>query len=145
MQKKRVKPLKNNKISKMTEKQKYFTRQLMNKEGLAFMETELCLQFSQGAFNNLDSLTQEQTIALIAHLQTGDTKTAKEKMVGKILSMAHELRWELPNGKVDINRVNAWCIKYNPHKKPLNDFTEAELPSVVSVFERMYKGYLKKL
>lgn len=129
----------------MTEKQKKYVRQLLNREGIAFMEEELCLEFSSGITKALGHLSQHQTQALIAHLREGAPKTPKQKMVGKILSMAHEMRWELPNGKVDMDRLNAWCIKYNPHKKPLNAFTEAELPSVVSVFERMYKGYLKAL
>lgn len=127
----------------MTEKQKKYVRQLLNREGLAFMEEALCLEFSAGAYKDLGFLSQHQTQALITHIQEGAPKTPKQKMVGKILSMAHELRWELPNGKVDMDRLNAWCIKYNPHKKPLNALTEQELPSVVSVFERMYKGYLK--
>lgn len=122
-----------------------YVRQLLNREGVAFMENELSLEYSKGKTKNLSELTHEETQALISFLTGGVEKTPKERMVGKILSMAHEMRWELPNGKIDMDRLNAWCIKYNPHKKPLNDFTEEELPTVVSVFERMYKGYLSKI
>lgn len=124
----------------MTEKQVKYVRDLLSREGISFMEKDLALQYSNGATADLRGLTHEQTANLIDSIKE---KTPKEKMQGKILSMAHELRWELANGKVNMERLNQWLIKYTPHKKTFNMLTEDELPMVVSVFERMYKGYLK--
>ncbi len=126
----------------MTELQVKFVRSLLYREGIPFMEKEIAEQFSDHTTTELKDFTHVQTKALIAHLAG---RTSTDVMCGKILSMAHEMRWELPSGKVDMPRLNAWCIKYTPAHKPLNKIPESQLPKVVSVFEKMYKTYLKSL
>ena len=66
-------------------------------------------------------------------------------MKRKILSMAHELRWETPEGKVDIARLDAWCVKYTPTHCEFNAISIEDLPTVVSIYEKMYKRFLKQL
>jgi hypothetical protein len=63
----------------------------------------------------------------------------------KIIAMAYQLGWRIDNGKIDMKRLNDWCIKYSYLKQPLNKYTAAELPKVVTVFETMYTQAIKKL
>jgi hypothetical protein len=81
---------------------------------------------------------------------------AADKMRKKILSMAHDLGWELegsrhitargnPQGAVDMERINNWCVKYGHGHKALDAYTYEELPRLVSQFEAMYTGVLKRV
>lgn len=126
----------------MTEKQIKLVRVLLNREGISYMENDLCLQFSNNKTDQLLFLNYKETQALIKSLVG---KSPKDKMRGKIMSMAHEMRWELPNGKVDIEKLDAWCIKHTPYHKSFNLLSETELPKVVGIFENVYKSYLKSI
>ncbi|WP_145859076.1 hypothetical protein [Pedobacter suwonensis] len=67
-------------------------------------------------------------------------------MQRKILSMAHEKGWKLPGGKINMAKVNGWCMKYGvPVHKPFNDYTVAELPALVTQFEKMYAKHLNAI
>lgn len=126
----------------MTKKQLKYVYKLLEREGLTFMDNTLALEYSNYRTDELEELTHQETQNLIAHFVE---RSPKDKMQGKILSMAHELRWELPNGKINMERLNAWCIKHTPHHKPFNSLTEKELPIVVSIFEKMYYNLLNTL
>lgn len=47
--------------------------------------------------------------------------------------------------KVDMDHVNAWCIKHGYLKKKLDNYTYSELPKLVSQFEEVYRGYLRSI
>ena len=126
----------------MTPRQVEFVKRLLFKEGISFLENEYALKFSNGRTSVLEELTHTETQNLIAEFKEA---SPKEKMQGKILSMAHEMRWELPNGKVDMERLNKWCVKSTKAHKPFNQIPEEDLSKVVSVFEKMYKSFLKSL
>lgn len=126
----------------MTEKQVNYTRTLLHKEGVSFMEADLALKYSNGKTADLSKLNHTETQAIIEYL---GGKSDKDKMQGKIMSMAHEMRWELPNGKVDVARLNAWCQKHTPFHKDFDALTIKELPKVVGIFEKVYESYLKAL
>lgn len=73
---------------------------------------------------------------------------AGEQQRRKIIAIAHNMGWYLPpsgglRGAVDMNRINQWCIKFGFGHKKLNDYTAAELPKLVSIFESVYKQFLK--
>jgi len=129
-------------LNKMTPAQLKYVRRLMQREGISFMESEYALQFSQGRTTQLENLFYHETQELIGTLVE---PSSKSKMQRKILSMAHEMRWELPNGKVDMQRLNNWCVKHTPYHKPFNALTEAELPKVVSIYQKIYDAFLKGL
>lgn len=126
----------------MTPKQAKYVRLLFTWDGVSSLENEYALQFSNGRTDVLENLTHSETQAIIAEFSERSPSPA-DKMKGKILSMMHEMRWELPNGKVDIPRLNAWLIKHTPYHKQFDRLKEAELPIVVSLFEKMYKSFLK--
>lgn len=124
----------------MTPKQAKYVRQLLSREGLISEESRYTVHFSNGRTDVLEELNHAETQAFIAEFAE---QSPKDKMKGKILSMMHEMRWELPNGKIDMPRLNAWLVKSAPYHKPLDALTTDELPTVVSIVEKMYKSYLK--
>lgn len=126
----------------MTIKQVNYVRRLLNNEGISFMEFELAAKHSNNRTKMLEELDHTETQSLIESLVG---KSSKDKMQGKIMSMAHEMRWELPNGKVDIERLNAWCNKHTPFHKNFDKLNSNELPKVVSIFENVYKSFLKAI
>lgn len=126
----------------MTTKQIKFVRVLLYKEGISCAENDMALQFSNNRTKELKDLTPAETQALIEDL---NGKSPKDKMVAKILSMAHEMKWKLPNGKVDMERINNWCIKHTSYHKPLDKLTPTELGKVVSIYQKIYKTFLKSL
>lgn len=126
----------------MTEKQVKFVRILLANEGISSMENEFALEFSNNRTNELALLNHSETQKLIESL---NGKSSKDKMQGKIMSMAHEMRWELKSGKVDIERLNAWCEKHTPFHKQFDKLSAKQLPKVVAIFEKVYESYLKAL
>ena len=126
----------------MTKKQVKYIRVLLSKEGVSAMENDFALEFSHGRTNKMIMLNHKETQNLI---ESFVGKSPKDKMQGKIMSMAHEMRWELKSGKVDIERLSAWCEKHTPYKKPFDKLTAEELPKVVGIFEKVYESYLKAL
>jgi hypothetical protein len=88
---------------------------------------------------------------LIQHLETlaagGNEAQAESanRMRAKLLSMAHELRWTLIDGKVDMVRLNNWCKARGYGKKRLNDYTYDELNKLVSQLRIVRDNFLKSL
>lgn len=65
------------------------------------------------------------------------TKNAANTMRRKMLSIAYQLGWTVEHGKLDLARVNNWCVKYGYLHKPLNDYDVKELPQLITQFERL--------
>lgn len=111
---------------------------LENKEQLAY-------NFSNGRTCKTSLLTIPECQALINHLQHLQNMQPKvipgDKMRKKIISICHELGWQLKNGKVDINKVNHFCEQRSYLKKQLNSYTLNELPALVSQFEKILKAH----
>lgn len=126
----------------MTPKQVKYVRVLLYKEGIPHEEINMAHRFSNGRSAKLEDLSHKETQALIEELNGIDKK---DKMVNKILAMAHEMRWEKKGGSVDVERIDNWCLKYTDEKKKLNAFTIKELPKLVSVFQKMYEDFLKAI
>lgn len=127
---------------KMTPKQLKLVRVLLFKEGIPHEEENMAIQYTEGRSTDLLDLTHVETQELIKAL---NGQSPSHAMVNKILSMAHEMRWKLADGKIDMERVNAWCEKYTTSHQPLNKIPKKELPTVVTVFTKMYNEYLKAI
>lgn len=106
---------------------------------------DLAFSYSDNRTESVSQLYINEAGELIKYLEklSGAPQTAKNKMQRKILSLAHEMRWELTNKKINMERVNQWCVQYGHLNKPFNQYTEAELPKLVYQFEQAYKDYLK--
>lgn len=126
----------------MTPKQKTFVHRIIEREGLTFVSDNLALEFSGNRTNVLAELNHKETQALINNFIK---PSSTQKMKRKILSMAHEIRWVTPEGKIDINKLNNWCKKYTPSHCDFNAISAKDLPIVVSIYEKMYKNVLKQL
>lgn len=128
----------------MTYKQIGYVRGLLAKNGLDEDDKEdMVMEYTDGRTKHLSDMTQPETQLLIKALG-GGIVSPKDKMVRKILSMAHEMSWEKPGTRdVDMDRVNAWTVKYKGKK--LDDFSAREMTEVVTTFEKMYNKFLNAL
>jgi len=105
----------------------------------------LIWSFSDERTTTTKELYFHQASELIQHLkkELKIEESAKDRMTNKILSMAHEMGWELPGGKIDMKRVNSWCLKYGSFKKRLDDHNyKTELPILVTQFVNAYEYHL---
>jgi len=129
----------------MTPKQVKMVRILIGKAKLEKQKEDLVWSFSDERTIHLSELTQAETESIVAYLRnlTGQTANPSDKMRRKILSIAHELQWELIDGRVNMERLNSWLIKSTPQKKPLDELSYQELAQVVSQIEIVYKKFLK--
>ncbi len=125
---------------------------LLNNRGLIPQKEMLVLSYTNGRSRSSKDLSFQEAGELISYLKTLDHS---HKMRRKIISMAHELGWHLPpspNGegkgvrRIDMNAINEWCKKYGFGKKELNEYTESELPKLVTQFQNgPYKYYISHL
>lgn len=132
---------------KTTKPQLMKVKTLMSKNGLIKFSEELAYSFSDGRTTSVSDMFSHQAWELIQHLEedNGNQPTPFVKMQRKILSMAHEQNWKNFDGKINMERVNNWCVKYGYLHKPFNSYTETELPALVTQFESMYAKHLKAI
>jgi len=102
---------------------------------------------SNGRTESTKEVTEREAGIILNELkQTFGVKDEADTMRKKIISLAHQMNWELPGGKADMKRINDWCkSSKGPYKKALNAHTNTELRVLVSVFEKIYKEYMDKL
>lgn len=121
---------------------------LLGQQGLLKNKDDLVNSFTRGRSTSRRDLTNQEAINLIAYLESGGSPEIMkaEVMKSKLISMAHEMHWKLPNGKIDMDRVNNWCEKFGYLKKKLDDYVYRELPKLLTQFEMgPYRDYLKKV
>ena len=124
----------------MTTAQIKYVRGLLARNNLTELKDQLVLQYTNNRSTHLTDMNYQETQDMINSLIGEDSRG---KQVRKILSMAHEMLWEDENGKVDMARVNNWCVKYTATHKALNDLKTHELAAVVTTFTAVYKSFLK--
>lgn len=114
-------------------------------------KADLILKYSEGRTDTTTGLYYDQARELISDLnkitETAEAKS-EERMKRNIIAMAHEMNWELPDGKIDIERINGWCAHYgylNKTHHRLDDYKLQELPALVSQFKKVYHSYLKNI
>lgn len=108
---------------------------------------DLVSQFTEGRTTSTREMKTTEAIALIRALN-GQVDSFRpndkaDRMRKKILALCHEMKWELPDGKVNMDRVNGFCLSRGYLKKPLDEYSAKELPSLVTQFENLHKNYLK--
>lgn len=108
---------------------------------------ELIYTHTDGRTTSIRGLSKQEAAQVITSLSSGHNveQSPAAKMRRKILSMAHELNWKLPGGRIDMQHVNDWCSTYGYLKKDLDRYTESELPTLVTQFEAAYLTHLKKV
>lgn len=106
---------------------------------------DLVYTFTQGRSASSSDMSVDECQSLIGYLEyTKPRKTDKaNKQRKKILSICHEMDWRV-NEKVDFKRLEDYLLKYGYLHKPLNDYTEDELPTLVTQFQNLLKSYYAK-
>lgn len=106
--------------------------------------------FSGGRCKSSRDLTMAEARELLLHLdRLRSVDPAVKKMRGKIMSIAHELHWTKLNkyGQrvADGKRIDEWAVKYSYLKKKVNQYSEEELPKLVTQFEIFYSKTMNAL
>jgi hypothetical protein len=134
------------------------------------VKRDLIFQFSNGRTQTSVEISSEECQALINHLNVlqghpkaeanaslrGERPKAEanaslwgereisDRMRKKILSICHEMRMQKEGStKIDMARVNKLCCERGYLHKDLDKYTRAELPMLITQFERMLRDYLK--
>lgn len=120
-------------------------RTLMNIAGVIKQKHDIAYSFSDGRTVHLSDLTHTETMELVTYLRqlTGQSANPCDKMRRRILSIAHEMHWELPDGRVDMERLNNWLLKYSAPKKALDGLSYNELTQLVSQMDNVLRDFLK--
>lgn len=105
--------------------------------------------YSDGRETSTTQLTFSEAVRLIEDLQkqvgwTPEQVLADQKRK-RIFAVAHKLGLELPDGRVDIERVDRFCIEKGHLHKPLMDYSAAELSKLIYQFDQWYKDHLKRI
>lgn len=108
--------------------------------GLMDMKAELVTDFSNGRCQSMKDMQLSELTELLRHLNSGNEAppTRGDRQRKRIISMAHQMGWQVDGQKADMKRINEWCVKYGKWHKPLNDHTTLELNELVTQFEIMY-------
>ena len=133
--------------NKANKEQKVIIGVLVTKLGLQKRKKEMTLGFSGGRTDTTTDLTPDEARAYIKYLKSQDPdEIAADKMRKKIISMAHELGYRIPGTtKVDMIKLDEWCIKYGHKHKKLNQYLVDELPLLVTQFEKRYDSHVKNI
>lgn len=125
---------------------------LLQKQNLTHYKAEMVGGATAGRTESSRELHYNEAAELIKQLQAMQPVQQWKPKPGeqqrrKIIAIAYNMGWEIPNPKggkpiADMKRINDWCIKFGFGKKKLNDYTTKELPTLVSVFEKVYKEFL---
>lgn len=117
---------------------------LLNQLKLNEQKKSLVFSFTNGRTESSRAMHHEESLQLIAWLRSQSKDTdSNNRQRRLIIHYAHQMGWELEDGKADMERINAWCIKFGMFKKPLNDHDASELPKLVTQFEKVYLSFLK--
>ncbi len=66
-----------------------------------------------------------------------------DKMRKKIISICYEMGWTFDTGRINMERINNFCIKFGYLHKPLNDYSINELPELVTQFKKVLNSSYK--
>ncbi|RYG33499.1 MAG: hypothetical protein EOO01_33165 [Chitinophagaceae bacterium] len=124
----------------ITKQQNSILHGLLSANRLMDQKETLVQTFTAGRSKSSKDLTFQEAGELITHLKAIDSG---HKMRRKIIKLAHEMGWKQPGGKIDLHAIDTWCLTYGFGKKRLNQYTNQELPKLVTQFENgPYKHYL---
>jgi len=121
------------------------------------VKAQMVQQYTDGRETSTTKLSWKEAADLIKDLEgqlagadkqvLNDGKADRKKKL--ILHYAHQMKWQITEEgkkpKIDMARVNDWCVKYGMYHKALNDHSVGELSKLVAQFEKVYKSYLNAI
>jgi hypothetical protein len=150
-------------MMKVSPKQLGVIHALLVKRDLLEHKAEIVEKFTEGRTRSSRELTMSEARALIGQLggastgsgsSTGsDTQKASTgsyssetdpshiRQVRYIMAMAHEMGWQKEGKKIDMARLDAWCISHGHGHKALREYSTAELPKLVTQMQLMLTDY----
>ncbi len=104
---------------------------------------ELVFSFTNERTIKSSRMEMQEMHALCNHLQgmVYEMDDRADKMRKKILSICHEMKWKDAAGKVNWDMLNDWLNMYGYLHKGLDEYTEKELPKLVTQFEGCLRSY----
>lgn len=131
---------------------------ILSKKGLMDQKREIVGMISKGRTFSMMQLTQWEAQMWINAMNKATTQPKSEdprqKMINRIIAIAREMgvvqrkNFADANGqlkhKSDYSRLNEWMKEKSYLKKPLNQYTYEELPTLVSQYNNIYISWLNK-
>lgn len=129
----------------------YFAIEKELKE-LGFDQTreEWVLAFTENQKTGLTDLNRLEYLQFINWLQVYKQNNQpkiheKENLQRrKIISMFHKMGYQI-DGKIDMGRLNNWCVSHGHLHKELMSYKGADLTKLVTQAENYYKSYISTL
>lgn len=120
---------------------------MVKKLNLTASKADMVLGFTGERTASVGDMYLDEAKAMIQYLKSQDPEEqSAEKQRRYIISMAHECGYRKPGTtKVDMVKLDNWCVNYGYLHKKLNQYRQHELPKLVTQFEKVYKDYLNKV
>lgn len=129
----------------MSNYSQYFAIQKkLNDKGYDVDRSSLIWDFTQGKKTSLKDLSSVEYREFISYLNRilSSTNIKADKMRKKIISYFHKMGYQEEDMTINMDRVNNWCCRYGYLHKRLNDYTENELPKLITQVESVYTSFL---
>lgn len=129
---------------------------LLSKNNMKEEKKSIVQALSNGRANSTKDLYEEEIRPWIDAMIAQAPKPAdpRQKMFNTIIAAAHEMGWirketvvQKDGSMKTVNNyddLNKWIITKGYLKKPLNDYTYDELPTLVTAFRNVYTSWLRR-
>jgi hypothetical protein len=126
---------------------------LLRETNLQEQKPALVLSFSKGRSGSSKELSYSEANELILYLEgqlNSPTENVRQQvsanqMRRKIISICHNMKWENPDGAVDMARLNEWCLHKSYLKKSIQQYSYKQLPKLVSQLQEVYNWFITNI
>ena len=122
-------------------------------DGIPVDRSVLVQEFTKGTCHSLTDLNEWQYVEFQRLMRTKSDDLHYEhnkadkcnQIRRKIIALFHKMDWKTADGKIDFERLDAWCIKYSQYHKSLNQHSYQELVKLCTQVENVYKTFIESL
>lgn len=119
-------------------------------QGFDLSRSEVVKTFTNSKKTGLTELTPFEYRELLLWLNrefsitetVGDFAKKCDLMRKKIIAILCKMGYKTPDGRADMQRINAWAVKYGKNHKHFNGYSYNELVELVTQAEIMYTKFL---
>lgn len=132
----------------MNYKRYFAIEKKMRLAGMELDRHDIIEDFTEGKKSGLTQLNVHEYRELCDYLQRGfdvAITDRKNQMRRKIIALFHKMNYKLPNGRADMDGIQAWSVKYGKFHKTLNEHDYDELIQLLTQVENVYASYIKTL